>query len=76
MEALQAILTRRSTRQYSEEMPPRELIERVVEAGRFAPSGSNSQSTHFIVITDPAVLLSLADAVRSAFAGMELSDDP
>ena len=75
MEALQAILTRRSTRQYSEEMPPRELIEQVVEAGRFAPSGSNSQSTHFIVITDPAVLLSLADAVRSAFAGMELSDD-
>ena len=51
MEALEAIFTRRSTRKMSSEMPGRDLIEKVIEAGRFAPSGSNSQTTHFIVIT-------------------------
>jgi len=32
MEALEAILTRRSTRRYSGEMPERALIEKVIEA--------------------------------------------
>ena len=75
MEALEAILTRRSTRKLSAELPDRELIEKVVEAGRFAPSGSNSQTTHMIVITDPKVLAELADIVQSAFARMEIADD-
>ena len=43
MDALEAILTRRSTRRYAEMMPERSLIEKVVEAGRFAPSGGNNQ---------------------------------
>ena len=37
MEAIEAILTRRSTRRYSGEMPERELVEKVIEAGRYAP---------------------------------------
>ena len=75
MEALEAILSRRSTRKYTEEMPSRGLIEKVIEAGRFAPSGSNSQTTHFIVITDSAVLDELKDLVKSEFAKMEITED-
>ena len=56
MDAFEAILTRRSTRKYAAEVPEKELIEKVIEAGRYAPSGGNSQTTHFLVITDPEVL--------------------
>ena len=34
MDALEAILTRRSTRKYTEEIPDKELIKKVIEAGR------------------------------------------
>ena len=75
MEALEAILTRRSTRKYSCKMPDRELLEKVIEAGRYAPSGSNSQTTHFIVITDNEVLKKIACVVESEFAKMEVTED-
>lgn len=38
MEALEAVFTRRSTRKFSEVMPDRALIDKVIEAGRSAPS--------------------------------------
>ena len=75
MDALEAIFTRRSTRRMKPELPPRELIEKIVEAGRAAPSGSNSQTTHFIVITKPEVLSELAALVQSEFANMEAGPD-
>lgn len=75
MEALEAILTRRSTRRYSEKMPDRALIEKVIEAGRYAPSGSNSQSTHFMVFTENKILSKLAAVVKSEFSKMEVRED-
>ena len=75
MEAVDAILTRRSTRRYSEEMPGRELVEKVIEAGRYAPSGSNSQKTHFIVFMDNSILADMAKLVRDEFAKMEAGPD-
>ncbi len=75
MDAMEAILTRRSTRRMKPDLPPRELIEKVIEAGRAAPSGSNSQTTHLIVITSRAVLSELAAVVQDAFAAMEIGPD-
>ena len=75
MEAFEAIFTRRSTRSMKPELPPRALIEKVIEAGRAAPSGSNSQSTHFIVITKPSVLSDLAGIVQEAFSKMEAGEN-
>lgn len=75
MDAMEAIMTRRSTRRMKPDLPPRELIERVIEAGRAAPSGSNSQTTHFIVITKPSTLKDLAELVQSEFAKMEIAPD-
>ena len=75
MNTLEAIKTRRSTRRMKKEIPDRRLIEQVIEAGRLAPSGSNSQLTHFIVITNPEVLEELAVIVKNAFAEMEIQDD-
>ena len=56
-------------------MPPKELIERVIEAGRAAPSGADSQTTHMIVITKRSVLDELAVIVQEAFAAMEVEPD-
>ena len=73
MEAFEALLTRRSTRKLAAELPSRALIERVLDAGRHAPSGGNSQTTHCIVITRRAVLDELATLVQDAFAQMEVT---
>ena len=72
---LDFIKSRRSTRKFKSEAVPAELIEQVVEAGRYAPSGGNSQSTHFIVIENKEVLDSLADLAKQEFAKMEVTKD-
>ena len=74
MDAFNAILTRRSTRKYTSEVPAKDTIERILETGRYAPSGGNNQTTHFLVITDPEILSELAGLVRNAFAGMEIRE--
>ncbi len=51
-----AIFTRRSVRNYKDKPIPKSLIERVLEAGRFAPSAGNCQPWRFIVITDKAII--------------------
>ncbi|MBO5998707.1 MAG: nitroreductase, partial [Lachnospiraceae bacterium] len=75
MDALDAIFTRRSTRKMRPEMPPKELVEKVIEAGRAAPSGGNNQTTHFIVITKKEVFADLAAIAEKAFAAMEVRPD-
>ena len=75
METLEAIRTRRSTRIMRPELPERALIEKVIEAGRAAPSGADSQTTHLIVMTAPDRLAELSELVRREFAGMEETPD-
>jgi nitroreductase len=52
MDALEAIRKRRSVRKYTGELIPRENLEKIVDAGRLAASGSNHQPWEFIVVTD------------------------
>lgn len=52
MEVFEAIFERRSVRKYKAAVVPDEVIERLVNAARFAPSGGNIQPWRFIVITD------------------------
>lgn len=75
MDAVEAIITRRSTRRFDARSLDREVIERVVDAGRHAPSGGNNQATHLIIITDRRVLQELAELVQDAFAQMEAGPD-
>ena len=75
MNTLEAILTRRSTRKFQAKPVEREKLEKIVEAGRFAPTGGNCQSNHFFVISNPDVLKKLVELVQSAFAKMELRED-
>jgi nitroreductase len=52
MDALEAIIRRRSVREYTGEEIPRKDLEEIVNAGRLAATGSNRQPWDFIVITN------------------------
>ena len=52
MDVFEAVQARRSIREFEETAVPREKLERVLEAGRLAPSARNSEPWHFIVVTD------------------------
>ena len=56
MDALEALLSRRSIRKYTSEPVPDELITKILEAAMSAPSAANEQPWHFIVIRDREVL--------------------
>jgi len=55
-ETERVIFKRRSVRLFKKEQVPREMVERVIEAGRFAPSAGNCQPWAFVVIQDPKVI--------------------
>ncbi len=56
MDALEAIASRRSVRSFTGEKVSMEELEKILNAARLAPSGSNIQGWRFIVITDPRIL--------------------
>lgn len=45
------ILSRRSVRRYQKKEIPRDAMDKILEAGRQAPSAMNRQPWHFIVVT-------------------------
>ena len=60
METIEAIRTRRSVRGFTNESISDEIIEQVLDAGRWAPSGLNNQAWRFIVVHDPATKTALS----------------
>lgn len=52
MSLIDVILTRRSVRRYEKKEIPEDVLDKILEAGRQAPSAANSQPWHFIVLTD------------------------
>jgi len=54
------IVSRRSTRAFQKRPVEKEIIEKVIDSARFAPSAKNSQSTRFIVIQDKTLLRAIA----------------
>ncbi len=51
---LQPIKSRRAIRKYKPEPVPQELIDEILEAGRWAPSGLNNQPWKVMIISDEA----------------------
>jgi nitroreductase len=62
MEFTKVIETRRSVRAYAEKGVPVEMLGRVLEAGRVAPSACNYQPWRFVVVTEAAKRKALAVA--------------
>jgi nitroreductase len=67
MALMDLILHRHSIRHYLEKPVEREKIKLCLEAARLAPSASNSQPWHFVVVDEPAIKNKLCDA---AFSGL------
>ena len=44
---------RRSVRIYTSAPVPKEVLNRIIDAGRYAPTGRNSQNVHYVVLTSP-----------------------
>jgi len=62
MDAIHAILTRRSIRKYSGGTIPGEIITELLNAGMHAPTARNYQPWHFIVVNDRETMDRLAAA--------------
>jgi nitroreductase len=62
MEVCEAIAYRRSIRNYLDKPVEKEKIERVLEAGRLAPSAANMQEWHFIIVRDKELREKLTEA--------------
>lgn len=62
MDVAEAIRTRRSVRSFVSRPVPMELLERLLEAARLAPSALNFQPWRFVVITDSEKRKAIADA--------------
>ncbi len=52
MDTYQAICTRRTIRLYQQKEISSEILERILNAGRVAPSGANRQPLEFILVKD------------------------
>jgi len=61
MEALEAIYTRRSIRQFTDQPVEAEKIESLLRAAMQAPSAHNKQPWHFLIINDRSLLNQIAD---------------
>ena len=64
MDVYEAIASRKSIRAFQEKDVPEEMISRLLEAARLAPSASNRQEWRFIVVRDPATRKKLSVAAR------------
>ena len=69
MNALDCMLTRSSVKKYKSDPVPKELMDKIIEAGLAAPSGLNKQSPIILAVTDKQVLdeLSKTNAGKDPF---------
>ena len=74
MEILEIIRHRRSIRKYTTEPVPASMLDCIIDAGRFAPSGGNSQTTHFLVIQNSHALQLLRETAAEEFGKMEIRE--
>ena len=51
-QTIESIISRRSVKKYTDQQVPLELIEQIVKAGTYAPSGMNMQSAKIIAVTN------------------------
>ena len=64
----EAARSQRGTRRYAPDPVPDDVVQRILEAATWAPSGSNRQPWNFIVIRDPEVKGKLGDLYRAGMA--------
>ena len=74
-EVIKALKERRSIRSFTEEVPSKELIDQVIEAGLYAPSGMGKQGAIILVLDDEELRNKVKEDNRK-IAGFEEGKDP
>ncbi len=64
VDVYEAIVTRKSVRAFKDKDVSEEMIVRLLEAARLAPSASNRQEWRFVVVRDPLMKKHLSAAAR------------
>ncbi len=67
MDVFEAIQERRSIRAYQDKPVPREKLEKILEAGRLAPSAKNIEPWHFIAVTNESKRKALSKGMFAKF---------
>ena len=71
MDAIHAIKTRISTRQFTDQPIPDEAVRTILEAGMSGPTAVNARPWSFIVIRDRATMDKLAKSTPRGFGPLE-----
>ncbi len=66
---LDLISSRRSVRRFKEEPVSDEVVNKLIEAARWAPSGENEQPWRLIVVRDPATKAKIAEIAKLGTGG-------
>ena len=75
METLQAIKSRRSIRKFKSDMIPKDILDKIIEAGTYAPTGRGAQSPIIIAVTNKEVRDKLSK-MNSLIMGKDENFDP
>ena len=75
MDALECMLTRRSVKSYKDTPVAKELIEKIVEAGTYAPTGRNAQAPIILAVRNKAVRDELSK-INAKILGAPEGSDP
>src|SRR5512136_2847570 len=67
MSLIDVVLNRRSIRSYEPKEIPKDVLDKILEAGRQAPSAANQQPWHFIVLTDSEIKKELSKGMFNRF---------
>lgn len=73
-EIIRAMEERRSIRSFKPEMPPKEVLQQIVEAGLYAASGKGQQAAIVVAVTNKALRDKLAEENRRIAGAPEGSD--
>lgn len=65
MDVYEAIKTRRSVRAYQDKPVPEDVLNRLLEAVRLAPSAGNRQDWKFIIVKDKETIQAIARAANN-----------
>jgi len=66
---MQLLRERRSVRLYRQESISKEVLEQISQCGRYAPTGSNSQRVHYLIMTSPDEISDLSKKIIDFNAG-------
>jgi nitroreductase len=80
MELYDVMRTASAVREYTDDPLPDEVLERILDNARFAPTGGNRQGTHAVVVRDPRTRARLAElavpGARRYIAQLRIGESP